>query len=152
MPGPHRGDHELAQNRAGTAATELNNAAAALGSMSTGKSDPHYQAAERHNHGQSLLDALLLIGNAELLDTEYDTVLQEGTPASVIADVARATDADEIIFGACGLGRVHALLGSVSHELLQVADRPVVVVPTGAIENVRGHSSSRASSRLKVGN
>jgi nucleotide-binding universal stress UspA family protein len=55
------------------------------------------------------------------------------SPGQAIADVARVRHADEIVVGARGLGRVRALLGSVSHELLHIADRPVVVIPTAAI-------------------
>jgi nucleotide-binding universal stress UspA family protein len=47
--------------------------------------------------------------------------------------MSRARNADEIVVGARGLGRMRALLGSVSHELLHIADRPVVVIPTAAI-------------------
>jgi len=52
----------------------------------------------------------------------------------VIEQAARFHQADEIVVGARGLGRLRALLGSVSHELLHIADRPVVVIPTAAIE------------------
>lgn len=48
--------------------------------------------------------------------------------------MARVRNVDEIVVGARGLGRIRALLGSVSHELLHIADRPVVVIPTAAIE------------------
>ena len=78
-----------------------------------------------------------LTGHDELLDTEYETELIGGPPAQAIADVARVRDADEIIVGARGLGRVRALLGSVSHELLHIADRPVVVIPAAAISAER---------------
>jgi nucleotide-binding universal stress UspA family protein len=46
-------------------------------------------------------------------------------------------DADEIVVGARGLGRVRALLGSVSHELLHIADRPVVVIPAATVDPQR---------------
>ncbi|MGZ4306573.1 MAG: universal stress protein, partial [Solirubrobacteraceae bacterium] len=87
-------------------------------------------------HGRALLDALPLTGD-ELLDTEYETELIGGPPAQAIADVARVRDADEIVVGARGLGRVRALLGSVSHELLHIADRPVLVIPAAAVESVQ---------------
>jgi nucleotide-binding universal stress UspA family protein len=91
---------------------------------------------DRKAHGRALLDAMPLTGNDELLDTEYETELIGGPPAQAIADVARVRDADEIVVGARGLGRVRALLGSVSHELLHIADRPVLVVPAGAVDSV----------------
>jgi nucleotide-binding universal stress UspA family protein len=93
--------------------------------------------AERQAHGRSILDAILLVGNDELLDTEYETELIHGPAAQAIADVAQARDADEIIVGARGLGRVRSLLGSVSHELLHVADRPVLVIPAAAVDRVQ---------------
>jgi nucleotide-binding universal stress UspA family protein len=89
---------------------------------------------EREEHGRALLDALPLTGNDELIDTEYETELIGGPAAQAIAEVARARDADEIVIGARGLGRVRALLGSVSHELLHLADRPVLVIPAAAVE------------------
>ena len=92
---------------------------------------------ERRDHGRALLDALPLTGNDELLDGNYETELIGGPPAEAIANVARARDADEIVVGARGLGRVRALVGSVSHELLQIADRPVLVVPPAAVERVQ---------------
>ncbi|HEX8975452.1 MAG TPA: universal stress protein [Solirubrobacteraceae bacterium] len=91
---------------------------------------------ERMEHGRALLDALPLTGNDELLDTNYETELLGGPAARAIADVARARHADEIVIGARGLGRLRALIGSVSHELLQIADRPVLVIPAGAVESV----------------
>jgi nucleotide-binding universal stress UspA family protein len=97
---------------------------------------PYYQQmlSDRQDHGRALLDAMPLIGNDEVLEVDYETELLGGPPAQAIAEVARTREADEIIVGARGLGRVRALLGSVSHELLHVADRPVVVIPAAALE------------------
>jgi nucleotide-binding universal stress UspA family protein len=50
--------------------------------------------------------------------------------------VASAIDADEIVIGARGLGRARALMGSVSKELLRIADRPVLVIPQAAVRSV----------------
>ncbi len=96
---------------------------------------------ERRERGRAILDALPLTGNEELLDTDYDTELVGAPPAQAIADVARNVDADEIVVGAHGLGRLRALLGSVSHELLEIADRPVLVIPASAVYAVlRGNA------------
>ena len=104
--------------------------------------------SERKDHGRAMLDAIALTGNDELLDTEYEAELIGGPPAQAIADVARVRDADEIVVGARGLGRVRALLGSVSHELLHIADRPVLVIPAAAVESVeRGRAGKRAAQR-----
>jgi nucleotide-binding universal stress UspA family protein len=94
-------------------------------------------------HGRALPDALPLTGNDELLETEYVTELIGGPPAHAIADVARTRDADEIVVGSRGLNRVRALLGSVSHELLQIADRPVLVIPAAAVQSAqRGRAAA----------
>lgn len=68
-------------------------------------------------------------GADELLDVEYETELIGGPPAEVLANVASVRGADEIIVGARGHGRIRALLGSVSLEVLHRADRPVTVIP-----------------------
>ncbi len=88
-----------------------------------------HAVSEPSKHGRALLDAIPLTGNDELIDTDYETELIEGPPAEAIAHMARICHADEIVVGSRGLGSVRALLGSVSHELLRIADRPVVVVP-----------------------
>lgn len=53
----------------------------------------------------------------------------EGRPAEVLARIAALREADEIVVGARRLGRVRALVSSVSRALLRSANRPVVVVP-----------------------
>ena len=94
---------------------------------------PNYDdlLSERRRQAQAVLDALPL--DEELAGPDYHVELIGGPAAEAIAEVARVRRADEIVVGARGLGRVRALLGSVSHELLHVADRPVVVIPTAAI-------------------
>jgi nucleotide-binding universal stress UspA family protein len=52
-------------------------------------------------------------------------------PADLIADVAKEADADLIVVGTRGHGRVAGmLLGSVTQQLLHVAPCPVLAVPT----------------------
>lgn len=92
---------------------------------------------ERRDHGRALLDALPLSGNDELLDIDYETELVAGSPACAIADVAQQRSADEIVVGARGLGGLRASLGSVSLELLSIADRPVLVIPVAAVQSPR---------------
>ena len=84
---------------------------------------------ERQGHGQALLAELESDGDGADLETE----LIGGPPADAIARVAQVREADEIVIGARGLSRARALLGSVSAELLHVADRPVVVIPAAAV-------------------
>lgn len=64
-----------------------------------------------------------------LAGTEYDTKLLPEPPASALVDAARTHDADEIVVGTRGFGDTRTWLGSVSHELLRISDRPVVVIP-----------------------
>jgi nucleotide-binding universal stress UspA family protein len=85
---------------------------------------------DRRAHGQAVLDDLLLEGNDEVADVDYETELLGGPPAQVIVDIARAYAADEILLGTRGLSRARAALGSVSHEVLHLADRPVTIVPS----------------------
>ncbi|MEA2483279.1 MAG: hypothetical protein QOC55_1226 [Thermoleophilaceae bacterium] len=58
------------------------------------------------------------------------TELMQGSPSEAIVAVAQTRHADEIVVGSRGLGKVRAALGSVSQDVLHLADRPVVVIPT----------------------
>jgi nucleotide-binding universal stress UspA family protein len=87
---------------------------------------------ETHRRGRELLDeAVEQIPEGVQCVTE----LLEGPAAESIVRVADARDADAIIVGSRGLGRVRAVLGSVSHDVLHLSDRPVVVVPERAARN-----------------
>lgn len=97
---------------------------------------PGYQRVlnEHETRGRDLLEALRLDiePNAE---AALDFELIGGTPADAVAKVAEVRKADEIVVGSHGFGRLPAaVLGSVSHELLHLADRPVVVIPQRLVE------------------
>ena len=77
---------------------------------------------DHRSRGQMLLDQLPD-------DSRIEEELLAGRPADAIARVAATRAADEIAVGSRGFGPLKASLGSVSHELLHHADRPVVVVP-----------------------
>ena len=101
---------------------------------------PNYQRAlDAHQaHGRELLRALELLRSAgdqpsDLAGVELVTSLLEGPPARAIVAAADARDADEIVIGSRGFGRVRGVLGSVSHAVLHEADRPVVVIPADAM-------------------
>lgn len=58
---------------------------------------------------------------------------EHGSVAQAILAAADDVDADAIVLGTRGRGGVASfLLGSVSHEVVQHADRAVIVVPSGA--------------------
>lgn len=85
-----------------------------------------------HDHverAQAVLDAILLEGNGELADANWEARLAQGHPARALIGVAHEVDADGIVVGSHGYGPVSALLGSVSHELLRISDVPVTVIP-----------------------
>jgi nucleotide-binding universal stress UspA family protein len=61
----------------------------------------------------------------------YQTIMEDGRPASVIAKVAESVNADLIVVGRRGRGGVAELfLGSASHELVLHSKRPILVIST----------------------
>jgi nucleotide-binding universal stress UspA family protein len=61
----------------------------------------------------------------------YQMIMQDGRPASVIAQVADGMDADVIVVGRTGKGGVAELvLGSVSHELVLHSKRAILLIST----------------------
>lgn len=84
---------------------------------------PQYQEVlTRHQERGHQLEAEL-----EGRGVEYELV--GGDPAEAIAAVAETRHADEIVVGSRGFGQLRAALGSTSHQLLQRAPCPVVVIP-----------------------
>jgi nucleotide-binding universal stress UspA family protein len=90
--------------------------------------------ADHEEHGRAILDSILLEGNDKLANADWETRLVAARPAEAILAVADELDADAIVVGSHGYSSVSALVGSVSHELLRVADRPVTVIPPQCIE------------------
>ena len=61
-------------------------------------------------------------------------ITSDGPPTLVLLRVAAERDADLIVVGTRGRGGAPGLLlGSTSHQVLQLSDRPVTVVPTPAV-------------------
>jgi nucleotide-binding universal stress UspA family protein len=66
----------------------------------------------------------------ELDQAELDAVVIEQAPARGLVELADLRDARVIVVGTGGEGPLRgALLGSTPHKLLQLSDRPVLVVP-----------------------
>jgi nucleotide-binding universal stress UspA family protein len=78
------------------------------------------------------------LARAAGLNPQPRTRPRAGTIADAILEEAESVHADVIVMGSRGLTGVKSfLLGSVSHAVLQHADRPVVVVPSRGIAERR---------------
>lgn len=72
------------------------------------------------------------------LAAEAKCVQHHSGAASAIIEQGRELEADLIVVGTRGLGGLKSfMLGSVSHEVVQHADRPVLVVPSAAVAERR---------------
>ena len=93
---------------------------------------PYYDlaVAETHVAADRVLDEMRPI--AEQVETPIEFSVLEGPPAEVLIRAAAVRDADEIVVGSRGLGRIRGALGSVSQELLREAARPVLVISRDA--------------------
>jgi nucleotide-binding universal stress UspA family protein len=88
------------------------------------------------------------------LNAQPRTCAQHTTVAAAILAEADAVGADAIVMGSRGLTGLRSLLiGSVSHAVLQHADRTVIVVPSPTVADARhgalrkdreGHRDARA--------
>ena len=96
---------------------------------------------DRRSHGRAVLDALLMEAGEALLDSDFELELVTGSAAEALTRVAEREAADEIVLGSRGQGRIGSALGSVSHEVLRLADRPVVVIPSNAVPQPASASS-----------
>jgi nucleotide-binding universal stress UspA family protein len=90
---------------------------------------------ERRVNGRELLASVAARCREAAADVSCETELVEGTSADALLAVASDRDAAEIVVGSRGSGRSWTPIGSVSRELLNAADRPVVVVPFAQPEN-----------------
>lgn len=87
---------------------------------------PAEWAQEYVNHAFKVLDGAKELVPAGI-DADYRTV--EGYPAQAVIEYAEETGADLIVMGSRGLGAIREfVLGSVSHNIVQHAKIPVLVV------------------------
>ena len=84
---------------------------------------------ERRVNGRELLSSVATMCREIAPDISCESELVEGTSADALLAVASDRDAAEIVVGSRGTGRSWTPIGSVSRQLLNAADRPVVVVP-----------------------
>lgn len=90
-----------------------------------------YHAAVKELATQRLTEATALVSEADAGDVE--AVIVEEAPAQALVQLADERDARLIVVGTRGEGPLRgALLGSTPHKLLQLSDRPVLVVPAAA--------------------
>jgi nucleotide-binding universal stress UspA family protein len=102
---------------------------------------------------QLLLDVVLDRAQAcvkplddDLQGIDFEAEVIADRPAHAIAGVAAARKADEIIVGTRGYGRARALLGSVAHELIHLAECPVTVIPERAVERAEQRAKALVAS------
>jgi nucleotide-binding universal stress UspA family protein len=86
---------------------------------------------ENVDQAQAIVDsamAALTVAGASSVSGRVIRGMSGGVPQAIM-DIARDENADIIIVGPRGLGRLKGLLvGSVTDRLVQLADRPVLVV------------------------
>lgn len=111
---------------------------------------------DARRRGATALQELLHEHRSELPAADYVEELLGGPPAEAINNVARARDAQAIVIGYSGAGRLRAVLGRVSHRLLRIADRPVLIVPapapsSGQVQGSRAHRRRKAHAPSMAG-
>ena len=113
-----------------------------------------YEIAEDNDRAVSAALASRLAEAASALDAPgriVETRLAEGRPASVIVEEAGEFQADLIIVGSRGLGRLRSiLLGSVSAEIVDHAPCPVLVARGPSLGTILLATDGSHSARLAV--
>jgi hypothetical protein len=74
-------------------------------------------------------------------------LMAAGTVAGRLAQVARASDAEEVVMGSRGLGRLEGLFGRSVHALLADLGLPALIVPANAVVPSDGFSRVLAAVR-----
>ena len=77
--------------------------------------------------GEKIVQSCELLAKPHCDDLK--TIVVHGDPAEVILEIAKEKEADVIVLGSRGLGKVRgALLGSVSRKVTSLSDRTCIVV------------------------
>ena len=93
--------------------------------------DPDEANEKLHADAQELAGEGVELANIAGLKAEPAAIEQHGSVADAIVRAAEELDADPIVLGSRGAGGIASvLLGSVSHNVLQRADRMVLVIPS----------------------
>jgi nucleotide-binding universal stress UspA family protein len=101
--------------------------------------------ASQQRAGELAAEGIELAQSAGL-KAEAKTAAQQTTVARAILAEAEEIGADAIVMGSRGLTGVKSLLlGSVSHEVIQHADRTVVVVPSAQVAESRAEDIRKAA-------
>ena len=91
--------------------------------------------ADHLDRARAVLDEILLDDNEDLGGARWEGRLEPGDPADAILRVAEEVGADALVVGSHGYGPFASLLGSVSHDLVRHADRPVTIIPIRAVRS-----------------
>jgi len=80
---------------------------------------------------------------------KVNRILKHGNPAAEIVETAKEKDADLIFLGARGKGLLgRAFLGSVSEQVVKLADRPVMVQFCRVVKKRKTYSCENVCSSL----
>ena len=93
--------------------------------------DPQALAEVSAAAGAHTLEAAQALLNAAQIAFECEVA--SGDPAHTLIDIVERFDCGMVVMGASGMGSLRsALLGSVSHEVMQAAGVPVMIVKAAA--------------------